>query len=174
MSAGANAFTPARFPLLSRELVQVREHDSVALAGNGLVHDLRVHENRVFALELFGTLTLLDTVWTLGCRHAALVPVATFREQAWVQAAVPLGRCAAVAALHAHTLAVLHFDEYLNRCAPAAHPEGAGLREAHACMQEGRRRCLLPWHALCVVQSHTGHHGGMQRTVATGGVCKFS
>ena len=109
---------------------QVREHDTASLAGNGIVHDVRTHDNRVFALELFGTVTLLDTVWTCGCRHAALIPVATFREQAWVQACVPMGRCTVAAALHAHTLAVLHLDEYLNRCKPAEHPQGASGRLA--------------------------------------------
>ena len=104
--------------------LQVYEHDTATLPGNGVVTALRVVENRVFAAELFGSITLLDTVWTLGQRHAALVPVATHRDQAWVHAFEPLDRNTVAAALHAHTVCLLHFDEVRNRCSPAQQPAG--------------------------------------------------
>jgi hypothetical protein len=104
--------------------LQVYEHDSVTLPGNGVVTHIKSVDNRVFVLELFGSVTLLDAVWTPGCRHAALIPVATHRDQAWVQAFVPLDRCTIAAAVHAHVVCLLRLDEARNRCRPADQPQG--------------------------------------------------
>ena len=90
---------------------QVHEHDHAPLAGNGVAIDLQVVDNRVFALELFGTLTLYDVVWMPGYRHAAMTPLATQRDSAWVRAFAPIDRWSVAAAVHAHSMAVLHLDE---------------------------------------------------------------
>jgi hypothetical protein len=102
--------------------VQVYEHDVTPLAGNGVVTNVQSVGSRVFALELFGSLTLLDVTWTPGRRHAALVPLATHRDQAWVQAFVPVDQWTVAAAVHAHALVMLRFDEarnYLDDTVPA-------------------------------------------------------
>jgi hypothetical protein len=83
----------------------------VSLAGNNLVSNLQAVGSRVFALEAFGTVTALDALWTPGYRHAALVPLATYRGNGWIQAFTPLNRVKVVAAMHPSSLCILEVED---------------------------------------------------------------
>jgi hypothetical protein len=91
--------------------MQVWEHDSAMLAGNNLVSSLQTVGSRVFAMEVFGTVTALDAVWTPGYRHAALVPLATYRGSGWIQAFTPLSKTKVVAAVHPTSLSILEVED---------------------------------------------------------------
>lgn len=122
--------------------VQVYEHDVAALSGSGAVTDIQTCGGRVFALELFGSLTLFDCTWLPGRRHAALMPLVTYRDRAWLQAFVPLSPWAVVAAVHEDALAGLRLDEHFSSATPRqagvcccfAHmPRSVSQRMHHAC-----------------------------------------
>ena len=124
----------------------MREHDAAPLAGNGVVTDIQTRSDRVFCLELFGSLTIHDVRWTAGRGTAALVPVATHREQAWLQAFCPLARDAVAVAVHAHVVQVLRLDPLRLQSDAAHHAEGA--QRAASCLlqrQQQRGELLMLW-----------------------------
>lgn len=87
-----------------QQRVSARTHFTAATFGTGCVTALQVLGSRVYAADLFGSLSVYECVWLQGSANASLVPLAVDRTPVWSPAFCALSHDHIIAAGHPFSL----------------------------------------------------------------------
>lgn len=91
-----------------QQRVSARTHFTAATFGTGCVTALQVLGSRVYAADLFGSLSVYECVWPQGSANATLVPLAVDRTPVWSPAFCALSHDHIIAA--GHPFSLLHLE----------------------------------------------------------------